>query len=190
MCNWLKTSKQIIRAKWNAPKLDTHTHACYHICTHKHMHTCMYEHMHGYTNTCMHIHMHMHIHSFEVQSVLSPWKARSFLDKRREGDSGKTGILLLWASCVAECRTISMGQGQEVHARKLIQMSMQQVCSQGAPLFWLKHYHPPIHLVYLGSDSDWQHPSSDVHFPFVLHGQTFGHLWTLHLKAVFLLVAL
>ena len=155
---------------WNTPKLYTRTHPCDHICTHNHM--------------------HMHIHSFEVQSVLSPWKARSFLDERREGDGGKTDILLLWASCVAECRTISMGQGQEVHARKLIQMSMQQVCNQGAPFSWRKHYHSPIHLVYLGSDSDWKHPSSDVHFPFVLHGQTIGHLWPLHLKAVFLLVAL
>lgn len=36
--------------------------------------------------------------------------------------------------CVTECRTISMGQGQEVHARKLIQMSMQQVRGRGQAL--------------------------------------------------------
>lgn len=34
---------------------------------------------------------------------------------------------LIIVKFVAECRTISMGQGQEYHARKLIQMSMQQV---------------------------------------------------------------
>ncbi|ELW66090.1 Dynein heavy chain 8, axonemal [Tupaia chinensis] len=35
-----------------------------------------------------------------------------------------------------ECRTISMGQGQEVHARKLIQMSMQQERRKFGPLGW------------------------------------------------------
>lgn len=40
----------------------------------------------------------------------------------------KIYILSQWSfSYVTECRTISMGQGQEVHARKLIQVSMQQV---------------------------------------------------------------
>jgi hypothetical protein len=49
----------------------------------------------------------------------------------------KTCILSSWTFlCVAECRTISMGQGQEVHARKLIQMSMQQVHTQ-APFLLL-----------------------------------------------------
>ncbi|KAK2535705.1 hypothetical protein Q9233_003631 [Columba guinea] len=35
-----------------------------------------------------------------------------------------------------DCRTISMGQGQEVHARKLIQMSMQQERRKFGPLGW------------------------------------------------------
>lgn len=165
-------------------------------------HTCMDTQTHTHALSwspacvfCSHIPPHLwfwYLH-FSVPYIFwsAPWKTRSFLEERREGDSGKIGILLLWASsCVTECRTISMGQGQEVHARKLIQMSMQQVCNQGPPLFWIKHYHSSIHLVYLGSDSNWKHPSSDVHFPFVLHGQAFGHLWTLYLRAVFLLVAL
>ncbi|XP_077616918.1 dynein axonemal heavy chain 8-like, partial [Crocuta crocuta] len=35
-----------------------------------------------------------------------------------------------------ECRTISMGQGQEIHARKLIQVSMQQERRKFGPLGW------------------------------------------------------
>lgn len=90
-------------------------------------------------------------------------------------------------SCVTECRTISMGQGQEVHARKLIQMSMQQVCSKGLCLLTHCACCSSGHLVNLGPPQRGvKHSACDAQsflpFLFMHIESTCDYLWILNLK--------
>lgn len=100
----------------------------------------------------------------------------------------KIFVLSWWTfSYVTECRTISMGQGQEVHARKLIQMSMQQVRSEGAWLLMHRSCCSSGHLVYLGPPQRRvKHSACDAQsfFPFLFMyiESTCDCLWILNLK--------